>query len=186
MCSKFWQLVILIGVVRSIHAGVKIEISRVKDPPKVVSSGQNVDSNKTQPNETGTTVMTTLPTPEAATSTSTTPRTESNEIKLTSPTNFASTSSMSTSTAATLTTASQNATELQNGTGLLNPDQTNLTSINNTLLKNVSKVATGVIPRDLSPYLAEYTRRQMRRQLMQDDYYCPCDLKVKTLNEKIN
>lgn len=167
MHYTFWRLFIAFSVLQSINAGVKIEISRVKDPPKMP---QNIESNQTVSIATESTTFSTstvLSTEVTTTTTSTT--TESNIIKLTSS-NTTSSSTMSTPETTTL--------KPQNGSGPMKPTQMNVPNTTTKFLNNTNNLTTTVMPTDINPYLAEFTRRQMRRKLIPTDYYCPCDLKV--------
>lgn len=154
-----WKLLIICGVFGIIEAGVKIEISRVKDPPKSVTNTSYIDSNKSGLVEMETTEGTTLPTTTAYT---TTLPLESHIIRLINMTTNSTTIIAETTTMLPL-----------NVTGTMKA-QANITNTSTSFTYNITLVP--VI--ELNPYLAEFTRRQMRRRLIPDDYYCPCDLKV--------
>lgn len=162
MHYTFWRLFIAFSVLQSINAGVKIEISRVKDPPKMP---QNIESNQTVSSATESTTFSTstvLSTEATTTTTSTT--TESNSLNITS--------------SSTISTPETTTLKPQNGSGPKKPTQMNVPNATTTFLNNANNLTTTVIKTDINPYLAEFTRRQMRRKLIPTDYYCPCDLKV--------
>lgn len=161
-----------------INGGVKIEITRVKEPQKPVSiaNAGDIDSSTpadSEPPET-TTLMTTS-TFETTTITTTTATTTKIAIDSTVQRLTNSTPS-SLSNTSELTTISQ-----ANATDPIKPAQTNTSNISSVLVNNV----TLSYANDLVPFLSEFTRRQMRRKLIPEDYYCPCDLKVCLCNEHI-
>lgn len=142
----------------TVDGGVKIEISRVKDPPPKPSN-----DDKSVPHELATDsaeMVTTMPTTFAIETTTmlTKPMIESN---------FKLLSNTTTTTSVDTTTISP-----PNLTDPIRPAQIN--PPNTIPTKNVTQLQ----PTDSHPYLSEFTRRQMRRKLIPPDYYCPCDLKV--------
>lgn len=152
------------SVLQSINAGVKIEISRVKDPPKMP---QNIESNQTvsSPTESTTFSTSTVLSTEATTTT-------------TSTTTKSNISSLNTTSSSTMSTPETTTLKPQNGSGPMKPTQMNVLNATTTFLNNTNNLTTTVMQTDINPYLAEFTRRQMRRKLIPIDYYCPCDLKV--------
>lgn len=148
----------------TVDGGVKIEISRVKDPkPKAETAGNTANAGKPVPHELATEsseMVTTVPTTFAIETTTmiTNPMIESNFKLL----------SNSTTTSVDMTTISP-----PNVTEPIKPAQSNISS-NTVPVKNITQLQ----PKDLNPYLSEFTRREMRRKLIPPDYYCPCDLKV--------
>lgn len=162
-----WKLFVLYSFIGIIEAGVKIEISRVKDRPLSASAitSPNIDGDKNDITETETTEATTMPTTTVPTTLETTMKTtmESHIQKLSNSTLSALNSSTEVTTTAPL-----------NMTGVMKPSQANITNTNTSIAYNTTLVAA----KELNPYLSEFTRRQMRRRLIPADYYCPCDLKV--------
>lgn len=156
--------VIVCGMIGMIEAGVKIEISRVKDPPTTSTPSQNKDANEIETTET-----TTIVPPPTTQPSMIKPVNDSHIMKLTNAT--LNTTNTTNSTIEVTTIAPLNA----NGT--VNPAQANITNNKDTSLvyKNMTLVVSA---KDLNPYLSEFTRRQMRRRLIPADYYCPCDLRV--------
>lgn len=156
--------VILCGMIGVIEAGVKIEISRVKDPTTTSTPSPNKDANEIETTET-----TTIVPPPTTQPTIIKPVNDSNIMKITNVT--LNTTNTTNSTIEVTTIAPLNTT------GTVNPTQTNITNNKDTPLvyKNVT---LAVSAKDLNPYLSEFTRRQMRRRLIPADYYCPCDLRV--------
>lgn len=164
MHSMAWKLLFLCGMFGLIRAGVKIEISRVKDQPKSVTILPNIEGDKNDIGETETTEATTMPTTITTTAEMTTTKltTESHVQRVTIP------------TLNPLNSSAETSTITPNATGMLNSSQTNNTNPNTSPVYNTTFVAAN----ELNPYLSEFTRRQMRRRLIPADYYCPCDLKV--------
>lgn len=154
----FCKLFVLCILIELITAGVKIEISRVKDPPKLVSIIPVVETDKSDTGETETTEATTIPTTTMPTTTELT--TESVQ-------------KLNNSNLNTLNTTNEITTVAPfNAPGIIKPSQ----AINNNT--NPLFNTTYASANQLNPYLTEFTRRQMRRRLIPTDYYCPCDLKV--------
>lgn len=162
MYYTFWKLIILCGIVGMIKAGVKIEISRVKDPPKTSTPSPNMEANEIETTEATTIPTTTIPVTEPTIK----PIIESNIQKLTNLTSNSTNSTIDVTTAAPL-----------NATETLKPAQANITNTNTALVYNNN--VTLVSAKNINPYLSEFTRREMRRRLIPPDYYCPCDLKVR-------
>lgn len=174
MNRSLWHIIFVCCIIGLVSGGVKIEITRVKEPPKPVSIGKtgDIDSSTlavdSEPTET-TTLMTTSPL-ETTTTTTTTATTTKIAIDSIVPKLTNSTPSSSSNTSELTTISQINATQpIQ-----LKPAQTNTSNISSVLVNNV----TLSYANDLNPYLSEFTRRQMRRKLIPEDYYCPCDLKV--------
>lgn len=170
MYPIFWKTLIALSIVVVIEAGVKIEISRLKDPPSSVASLPNVKGNNTNENDTTETTTTMITTTEITTKLPTKASIESIVLKLANSNYNTNNSSIDTTTV-----ASQNVTP--SSPSLVN--NTNTTP-NKIINKNTS-VAYNVTlhgAKDLSQYLSEFTRRKMRRRLSPPGYYCPCDLKV--------
>lgn len=167
MSSIAWRLLLLCGVFGLIRAGVKIEISRVKDQPKSVAILPNIDGDKNEIGATETTEATTMPTTITTTvETTTTKFTTESHVQRVTNSNLNS-----------LNSSAETSTTAPNITGILKPSQANNTHTNTSPVYN----ATFVAANELNPYLSEFTRRQMRRRLIPADYYCPCDLKVRAL-----
>lgn len=154
-------LCIMLGTV---DAGVKIEISRVKDPrPKAETASNSANGGEQlTPHELEATV-------------------EPNEVPTTVPTTFA----IDTTTMTTKSMIETNYKLLSNTTDTTSVDMTtiippNVTEPTKPAQPNISTtVAMKNITQVQSQYLSEFTRREMRRKLIPPDYYCPCDLKVK-------
>ena len=157
-----WQFLIVCAMVRVIMAGVKIEISRVKDPPTTSTTPspnmpKNMEINEVETTEATTTTL------SSVAETTIKPMNETNIQKITNSTLNTMNSTIE------LTTASP-----PNVTATTQLGQANNTNTLFVYNKNVSTSSA----KDWNPYLSEFTRRQMRRRLIPADYYCPCDLKV--------
>lgn len=162
------SIIYLCIIFSAVDAGVKIEISRVKDPkPKSQAPDNAANVEKTVPHELAAEV------------------TEPNEIGTTVPTTFA----IETTTMITKPMIETNFKLLSNSTAAATTTSVDMTTIsppinaNDTLKPAQSNTSTNIIPMKnitqyQSPYLSEFTRREMRRKLIPPDYYCPCDLKV--------
>lgn len=175
-----WKVLILCCICGVIEAGVKIEITRVKDPPKPEANSQNAEPQKATESPQheasiteATTTTTTVPAPKSTTESNVFQITKSEAIA-TNATAEANATSVPTANTTALTPGSMtnktlstaNVTNWTNGTSFPN--------FISPFLYNMTK-ASG---KDISPYLSEFTRREMRRKLIPADYYCPCDLKV--------
>ncbi|XP_055311267.1 tectonic-like isoform X1 [Sitodiplosis mosellana] len=163
MHQILWQLIIVCGMVGVIEAGVKIEISPVRNPVTTSTPSPNMPNmevNEIETTEATTTVQSTV------TETTINPINESNIQKLANSSSNTINSTVEVTTAASL-----------NVTGTLRPAQANNTNNTNTSAVYNNNVTT-ISAKDLNPYLSEFTRRQMRRRLIPADYYCPCDLKI--------
>lgn len=148
-------------IFNTVDAGVKIEISRVKDPrPKAEAPSNVANPDQAVPNELPATepneIVTTVPTTFAIETTTMT-------TKPMIETNFKLLSNLTTTTSVDMTTMSP-----PNVSDPMKPAQSNISNI--VPVKNITQFQ--------SPYLSEFTRREMRRKLIPPDYYCPCDLKV--------
>lgn len=160
------SIIYLCTIPSTVEAGVKIEISRVKDPrPKAETASNPATGDEklapheleaTEPNEVATTVPTTF---AIDTTTMTTKMIETNYKLLSNSTD---------TTSVDMTTIIP-----PNVTEPTKPAQPNISTT--VAMKNLTQVQ--------SQYLSEFTRREMRRKLIPPDYYCPCDLKVKKIFE---
>lgn len=154
------SIIYLGSVIGTVDAGVKIEISRVKEPRPKTETASNSDNTgpqelaATNPNEIGTTVPTTFAI-ETTTTMITKPMIETNYKLLSNSTDTTSVD-MTTIPPPSVTEPTKTA-------------QPNTTII--AAQKNMTQFQ--------SQYLTEFARREMRRKLIPPDYYCPCDLKVK-------
>lgn len=156
-----WQTLIVVGIVLasgvSIEAGVRIEINRFKDeikpstvPPMTDIKTPNIESGK--------------------------------EVEVTAQTSTVETTTIVSKPAL----EHADAADAEGTTIVPNTSvQSNQTiPTNSTNDRNIVPMATNIsailpiFPKALNPLLSEYTRRQMRRQLIPPNYYCPCDLKV--------
>lgn len=172
MYHVLWKILFVCCVVRVIECGVKIEITRVKEPPKPVSIAQNGEIDQTTPDEEKPTEITTIltTTPIETTTTSTLTATTVKSVIDSSIQRLTNSTLSSSSNISEVTTISP-----LNVTEPIKPAQANTSTINSIFVNNL----TLSYAKDLNPYLSEFTRRQMRRKLIPQDYYCPCDLKVK-------
>lgn len=160
MIKLLFSILILVSISVLVDAGVKIEITRVKEQPKSMtmsSMDEKTHSNNVEDVDamTTTTTESTL-TPNMTLSLNSTDI-PSSEITTISPNNSIET----------------NKTMQTN----LSKNESLVPTLNTTTAIAISKT-------ELHPLLSEYSRRQMRRQLIPPDYYCPCDLKVR--NHSIN
>lgn len=139
--------------------GVKIEITRIKEPPKPI----------TEDTRTTATIDSTTQTPMSTTLSTTT--TTQSAVSTTSTPSQIQNINLSTTTATTIAPIA--------GTGMTNVRITNdisptlVPQMNFPLLYNFTMAQSPRVP-----VLNELTRRQMRRKMIPFDYYCPCDLKV--------
>lgn len=195
MCHFIWKLLIAFCVLRIIDGGVKIEISRVKNAPKMVQMTQNVESNETMlsaaepkisSSSSTTTTTITMPSTESTKIMSTT---EANIINLTNTKTNANTNTNANVNTNPNTNSNSNSSiptndtkKLipQNGTDVVSSVQTNVTNTTTSFVNSVNNLTTAIsiASSDLNLYFAEFARREMRRKLIPADYYCPCDLKV--------
>lgn len=165
MIKLLFLILILVSISILIDAGVKIEITRVKEQPKSMtmpSMDEKTHSNNVEDVDAMTTTTT-----ESTLTPNTTLSPNSTDFHLTSVLNSTDIPS------AEITTISPNNSIETNKTM-----QTNL-SKNESLVPTLNTTtAIAISKTELHPLLSEYSRRQMRRKLIPPDYYCPCDLKV--------
>lgn len=190
MCHFIWKLLIAFSVLGFIDGGVKIEISRVKDPPKTVQLTQNVESNGTVLSAAEPKIYSSSSVATTATTTNTMPSTESTKIMSTTEANIIKLTNTKTSANRNTNSNSNSNSSIptndtkklipQNGTDAVSSVQTNVTNTTTSFVNSVNNLTTAisVASSDLNLYFAEFTRREMRRKLIPADYYCPCDLKV--------
>lgn len=172
MSAKFLQLLsLLCWIFVLVNAGVKIEITRLKDtskPQTTISSVVAAIEN------------TTLAIEKSSASDVSTPTTMSTETT----TSTTTTSTFSPNAVTTTSKANEtvnNSTAITEASTVSPTNSTTVNKTNTTAIQNHTLAITNSTKAPASSLLTEFTRRQMRRKLIPPDYYCPCDLKVITV-----
>lgn len=159
------QLFCVMNLISMAFGGVKIEITRIKEPSNpnsptnpITEDTKNTlmtDSTTQTPMQTTLKTMTTIQ--SAALTASTTSQIQNIYLNTTTTTIIAPTTGIEMKNVS-ITNATR---------PMVIIPQMNFPLINFTTLQSAK-----------NPILSELTRRQMRRKLIPFDYYCPCDLKV--------
>lgn len=160
------QLFCVFSLISVAFGGVKIEITRIKEPPNPNSANPITEDTRNTVT-TDSTTQTPMPT---TISTTTTPQ---NAVVSTAST-VSQIQNINLNTITTSTTMTPTAA----GPAMTNVSVTNNTNPMTVPQMNVPLFNFTMVQSPTAPFLSELTRRQMRRKLVSFDYYCPCDLKV--------
>lgn len=168
---SYLQLFCVFSLISVAFGGVKIEITRIKEPPNPNSANPITEDTK---NSVTTESTTQTPMPTTVSTTTTTQTVLSTASTASQVQNINLNTTTTTTTIAPIT-----------GIGL-----TNVSIINDSIPAIVPQMNFPLfnftmIQSPTTPFLSELTRRQMRRQLIPFDYYCPCDLKVLTQSSRV-